>query len=122
MTPGREGRPVSPVNSGSAGLGDHGGAHRGVGALVDQDEAAGGAVPGVGIAEDGLGEAEPDPADLVQAQLGGGLVNTGSLCYTTLQDANSIYCKAFNRDPATGATSTMTTDPAMISQPICDAV
>jgi outer membrane receptor protein involved in Fe transport len=37
------------------------------------------------------------------AQLGGGLVNTGSLCYTTLQDANSIYCKAFNRDPATGA-------------------
>jgi outer membrane receptor protein involved in Fe transport len=36
-------------------------------------------------------------------QLGGGLVNTGSLCYQTLQDANSIYCKAFNRDPATGA-------------------
>jgi len=37
------------------------------------------------------------------AQLGGGLVNTGSLCYQTLQDANSIYCKAFNRDPITGA-------------------
>ena len=37
------------------------------------------------------------------AQLGGGLVNTGSLCYSTLQDANSIYCKAFNRDPVTGA-------------------
>jgi outer membrane receptor protein involved in Fe transport len=37
------------------------------------------------------------------AQLGGGLVNTGSLCYTTLQDANSIYCRAFNRDPGNGA-------------------
>jgi iron complex outermembrane receptor protein len=36
-------------------------------------------------------------------QLGGGLVNTGNLCYTTLQDANSIYCKAFNRDPNNGA-------------------
>jgi outer membrane receptor protein involved in Fe transport len=36
-------------------------------------------------------------------QLGGGLVNTGNLCYNTLQDANSIYCRAFNRDPATGA-------------------
>ena len=57
-----------------ARLGDHGGADRGVGALVDQDEAARGAVPGVGVAEDGLGEAEPDPADLVQAQLDRGLV------------------------------------------------
>jgi outer membrane receptor protein involved in Fe transport len=37
------------------------------------------------------------------AQLGGGLVNTGNLCYYTLADANSIYCKAFNRDPNTGA-------------------
>jgi iron complex outermembrane receptor protein len=36
-------------------------------------------------------------------QLGGGLVNTGNLCFNTLQDANSIYCKAFNRDPNTGA-------------------
>jgi outer membrane receptor protein involved in Fe transport len=37
------------------------------------------------------------------AQLGGGLVNSGSLCYSVLLDANSIYCKAFNRDPNTGA-------------------
>jgi len=37
------------------------------------------------------------------AQLGGGLVNTGNLCYNTLQDANSIYCRAFNRDPNSGA-------------------
>lgn len=36
-------------------------------------------------------------------QLGGGLVNTGNLCYNILQNANSIYCKAFNRDPNTGA-------------------
>lgn len=36
-------------------------------------------------------------------QLGGGLVNTGTLCYSTLQDANSIYCRAFNRDPGNGA-------------------
>ena len=36
-------------------------------------------------------------------QLGGGLVNTSNLCFNTLQNANSIYCKAFNRDPNTGA-------------------
>src|ERR1700735_4555518 len=57
-----------------AGLGDHGGAYRGVGCLIDQDEAAGSAVPGVGVAEDGLGEPEPDPADLVEPQLDRGLV------------------------------------------------
>jgi len=39
------------------------------------------------------------------APLGGGLVNTGSLCFTTLQDASSIYCRAFNRDPGTGVIS-----------------
>jgi len=37
------------------------------------------------------------------AQLGGGLVNTGNLCYNILQDPNGIYCKAFNRDPNSGA-------------------
>jgi outer membrane receptor protein involved in Fe transport len=37
------------------------------------------------------------------AQLGGGLVNTGNLCFNVLQDPNGIYCKAFNRDPNTGA-------------------
>jgi iron complex outermembrane recepter protein len=39
------------------------------------------------------------------APLGGGLVNTGNLCFNTLQDASSIYCKAFNRDPNSGAIS-----------------
>jgi len=37
------------------------------------------------------------------AQLGGGLVNTGNLCFNVLQDAASIYCRAFNRDPNSGA-------------------
>lgn len=37
------------------------------------------------------------------AQLGGGFTNTLNLCYTTLQNANSIYCRAINRDPNTGA-------------------
>lgn len=37
------------------------------------------------------------------AQLGGGLVNTLNLCFYTLADANSQYCKAINRDPNTGA-------------------
>lgn len=36
-------------------------------------------------------------------QLGGGFTNTVSLCYTQLQDVNSIYCRAINRDPNTGA-------------------
>ncbi len=36
------------------------------------------------------------------AQLGGGLVNTGNLCFNVLKDPNSIYCRAFNRDPNTG--------------------
>ena len=44
------------------------------------------------------------------AQLGGGLVNTGNLCYNVLQDANGIYCKAFNRDPNTGALKTQGLD------------
>lgn len=36
------------------------------------------------------------------AALGGGLQNTFNLCYLTLQDASSEYCKAFNRNPRTG--------------------
>ena len=36
------------------------------------------------------------------AALGGGLQNTFNLCYLTLQDANSEYCRALNRDPRTG--------------------
>ncbi len=38
-------------------------------------------------------------------QLGGGLVNSSNLCFNILQNASSIYCKAFNRDPNTGAIS-----------------
>ncbi|HKE96946.1 MAG TPA: TonB-dependent receptor [Povalibacter sp.] len=37
------------------------------------------------------------------AQLGGGLQNTMNLCYYTVQDANSDFCQALNRNPATGA-------------------
>lgn len=37
------------------------------------------------------------------AQLGGGFTNTLNLCYTTLQNAASLYCRAINRDPNTGA-------------------
>ncbi len=37
------------------------------------------------------------------AQLGGGFTNALNLCYTTLQQASSIYCQAINRDPNTGA-------------------
>ena len=37
------------------------------------------------------------------APLGGSLASAGNLCFNVLQDAGSIYCKAFNRDPNTGA-------------------
>jgi len=37
------------------------------------------------------------------APLGGGLVSTGNLCFNTLQQASSLYCQAFHRDPGTGA-------------------
>lgn len=36
------------------------------------------------------------------APLGGGIANTLSLCYNTIQDANSVFCKAITRDPLTG--------------------
>jgi outer membrane receptor protein involved in Fe transport len=36
------------------------------------------------------------------APLGGGIANTLSLCYNTVQDANSVFCKAITRDPLTG--------------------
>ncbi len=36
------------------------------------------------------------------AQLGGGAQNTLNLCYFTVQDANSDFCQAVNRNPATG--------------------
>jgi outer membrane receptor protein involved in Fe transport len=36
------------------------------------------------------------------APLGGGLQNTLNLCYVILKDPNSDYCKAVNRNPATG--------------------
>jgi iron complex outermembrane receptor protein len=37
------------------------------------------------------------------AQLGGGAQNTLNLCYLTIQDADSDFCRAVNRDPGTGA-------------------
>jgi outer membrane receptor protein involved in Fe transport len=37
------------------------------------------------------------------AQLGGGLQNTLNLCYLTVQDANSDFCRAISRNPATGS-------------------
>lgn len=39
------------------------------------------------------------------AQLGGGLNNTLNLCYNILQDANSEFCQAINRDSNSGAIS-----------------
>jgi iron complex outermembrane receptor protein len=36
------------------------------------------------------------------APLGGGIANTLSLCYNTVQDASSVFCKAITRDPLTG--------------------
>ena len=36
------------------------------------------------------------------AQLGGGAQNTLNLCYLTVQDANSDFCQAVHRNPATG--------------------
>ncbi|MDN4501449.1 TonB-dependent receptor [Alteromonadaceae bacterium BrNp21-10] len=33
---------------------------------------------------------------------GGGLQNVLDLCYSTLQDASSVYCQAINRDPTSG--------------------
>jgi iron complex outermembrane receptor protein len=37
------------------------------------------------------------------AQLGGGAQNTLNLCYFTVQDANSDFCQAVHRNPASGA-------------------
>jgi iron complex outermembrane receptor protein len=39
------------------------------------------------------------------SQLGGGAQNTLNLCYFTVQDANSDFCRAVHRNPATGAIS-----------------
>ena len=37
------------------------------------------------------------------AQLGGGAQNTLNLCYLTVQDVNSDFCRAVHRNPASGA-------------------
>src|SRR5581483_2815152 len=66
-TGGGSGPASSPARA-SAGVGEGGGAYGGVGGLVDQDEAAGGAVAGVGVGEDRLRQAHAHAADLVQAQ------------------------------------------------------
>jgi len=58
----------------SAGVSDHSSAHRGVGRLVDKNQAAGQPVARVRVAEHGLGEPKRDAADLVQPKLRGGLV------------------------------------------------
>ncbi|MBL8268785.1 TonB-dependent receptor domain-containing protein [Steroidobacter sp.] len=39
------------------------------------------------------------------AQLGGGLNNTLNLCYNIIQDINSEFCQAINRNPVTGEIS-----------------
>ncbi|MET0337436.1 MAG: TonB-dependent receptor, partial [Caulobacter sp.] len=36
------------------------------------------------------------------APLGGGIANTLSLCYNTIQSASSVFCQAITRDPMTG--------------------
>jgi outer membrane receptor protein involved in Fe transport len=40
------------------------------------------------------------------AQIGGGAQNTLNLCYLTLQDVNSAFCQAVQRNPDTGAITT----------------
>ena len=40
--------------------------------------------------------------DAISTLGGGGLQSVLDLCYTTIQNANSVYCKAINRDPITG--------------------
>src|SRR3954468_14312421 len=63
------GRPCGPA---LLSLDDHAGADRAVGALVDQDEAAGGPVAAVLGGEPRPGGAQPDPPDPVGLSLPGG--------------------------------------------------
>src|SRR4051812_3830492 len=55
----------------SGGRREHPGADGGVGRLVGEDEPAGDAVAGVVVGEQRLGGAQPDPADVVEAELAG---------------------------------------------------
>ncbi|RZJ07400.1 MAG: TonB-dependent receptor [Rubrivivax sp.] len=40
--------------------------------------------------------------DAISTLGGGGLQSVLNLCYNTIQNASSVYCKAINRDPLTG--------------------
>ncbi|RZT05765.1 Outer membrane cobalamin receptor protein [Duganella sp. CF402] len=40
--------------------------------------------------------------DAISTLGGGGIQSVLNLCYNTIQNANSVYCKAINRDPVTG--------------------
>jgi outer membrane receptor protein involved in Fe transport len=40
--------------------------------------------------------------DAISTLGGGGIQSVLDLCYNTIQNANSVYCKAINRDPITG--------------------
>lgn len=40
--------------------------------------------------------------DAISTLGGGGIQSVLNLCYNTIQNANSVYCKAINRDPLTG--------------------
>ena len=40
--------------------------------------------------------------DAISTLGGGGIQSVLNLCYNTIQNANSVYCKAINRDPITG--------------------
>ena len=62
------------AESGSVAIDDDARADGAIVALVDQDEAAGGAVAAVFVAEQRLRRPQLDPADLVEAELVGGLV------------------------------------------------
>lgn len=43
-----------------------------------------------------------DLKDAIAPLGGGGIQNVLDLCYSTLQDPNSVYCQAVNRDPISG--------------------
>lgn len=55
-------------------------------------------IPGLSLTVDGYRITVEDQI----STLGGGLNNTLNLCYNVIQDINSVYCQAIQRDPANG--------------------
>jgi outer membrane receptor protein involved in Fe transport len=60
------------------------------------------AIPGLAVSVDYF---NINLEDAIAPLGGGGLQNVLNLCYNTIQDANSVYCEAVNRDPLSGQIS-----------------